>query len=323
VLLRAPPAEAAGYFRREVDKVKFGIVGLGRMGANLARHALECGHRVVGYDRDPDRTRALGREGIDPAFSLEELAGKIEPPRVVLVYVPHGDPTEEVVRDLRPVLGAGDVVGDGGNSHWADAPRRHAFLGEAGIRFLDIGTSGGIAGARHGACFMVGGDREAYELVAPLLRDLAADPAGVYFAGPSGAGHFVKLVHNAIEFGMVQAIAEGVELLVRSDYPIDLPALFNTWQHGSVIRSWLVELMGRALGQYPDLDALATYVEDTGEVKWVLGWALQRDIPLPVVTAAQTMLMQYRDIECPAAKAVALLRNQYGGHPIHRKKPQP
>ena len=303
--------------------MKFGIVGLGRMGANLARHALERGHQAVGYDRDPDLARALGREGLNAVFSLEELAGKIEPPRVVLIYVPHGDATEEVVMRLRPVLAAGDVVGDGGNSHWANAPRRHAFLGEAGIRFLDIGTSGGVAGARYGACFMVGGDREAYDLVAPLLRDLAVDPDGVYFVGPPGAGHYVKLVHNAIEFGMVQAIAEGVELLLRSDYAIDLPALFSAWQHGSVIRSWLVELMGRALSEYPDLGALATYVEDTGEVKWVLEWALQRDIPLPVVTAAQTMLMQYRDVECPAPKAVALLRNQYGGHPIYRKGEQP
>ncbi len=300
--------------------MRFGIVGLGRMGANLARHAVEKGHEVVGYDRSPDVTRALQREGIDPLSSLEELAGRLEPPRVVFIYVPHGDPTEEVVRRLRSVLAPGDVVADGGNSHWADAPRRHALLGAVGIRFLDVGTSGGIMGARTGACFMVGGDPEVYDLVAPLLRDLAVDPEGVYFVGPPGAGHFVKLVHNAIEFGMVQAIAEGVELLVRSDYSVDLPALFKTWQHGSVIRSWLIELMGRALAEYRDFSELSTYVEDTGEVKWIVEWAFRRDIPLPVVAAAQTMLMQYRDVESPAAKAVALLRNQYGGHPIHRKK---
>jgi 6-phosphogluconate dehydrogenase len=183
---------------------------------------------------------------------------------------------------------------------------------------MDVGTSGGIAGARHGACFMVGGEPDAYAIIAPLLRDLAVDDQGVFYAGASGTGHFTKLVHNAIEFGMVQAIAEGVELLQRSGYELDLVGLFNNWMHGSVIRSWLVELMGRALTEQKDLSQLSTYVEDTGEVKWVLDWALDQDIPTPVTSASQTALMQYRDLDWPAAKAVALLRNQYGGHPVHR-----
>ncbi len=299
--------------------MQFGIIGLGRMGGNLARHAMEQGHHVVGYSRDPEDIRALAQEGLDPAWSIEELAAKLSPPRVSFIYVPHGAPTEQVCQALRPVLSAGDVVADGGNSHWKDSQRRYAFFSEAGIRFLDVGTSGGVSGARDGACFMVGGDREAYALVAPLLRDLAVDPEGVYFVGPPGSGHFVKLVHNAIEFGMVQAIAEGVELLIRSDFSLDLPALFHTWMHGSVIRSWLVELMGRALTQSRTFDELSTYVEDTGEVKWVLQWALEQDIPAPVVSTAQTALMQYRDLDSPSAKAVALLRNQYGGHPIHKR----
>lgn len=236
----------------------------------------------------------------------------------MVIYVPHGAPTEGVCQALRPVLTAGDIVADGGNSHWADSVRRHALFAEAGIHFLDIGTSGGVSGARHGACFMVGGERDAYDRVAPLLADLAVDAEGTFFVGPPGSGHFVKLVHNAIEFGMVQAIAEGIELLQRSGYELDLAGLFNNWMHGSVIRSWLVELMGNALRARPDFAALSTYVEDTGEVKWVLEWALERDIPTPVVSTAQTALMQYRDLDTPAAKAVALLRNQYGGHPVHR-----
>lgn len=297
--------------------MRFGIVGLGRIGGNLARLALERGHEVVGFNRSPAKTRALEPEGLDPAQSLEELADKLRAPRIILIYVTHGDATEQICQALRPLLAAGDVVVDGGNSHWADSRRRHAFFAESRIRFLDVGTSGGISGARHGACFMAGGDRNDYEVIALLLQDLAVDPAGAVFVGEPGSGHFVKLVHNAIEFGMLQAIGDGVELLVRSDYELDVAGLFRNWQHGSVIRSWLVELMAKALDEHPDLDALSSYVEDTGEVKWVLDWALERDIPTPVVSSSQTALMQYRDTHTAAAKAVALLRNQFGEHPLH------
>lgn len=298
--------------------MKFGIVGLGRMGANLARLALEKGHQVVGFNRSEAVTWELASEGLEPAGSIQELISRLSPPRITLIYVPHGEATESVCRMLRPALQSGDVVADGGNSHWADSQRRHAFFAEAGVRFLDVGTSGGVSGARHGACFMVGGEREAYQTVAPILKTLAADEEGTVFVGPPGSGHFVKLVHNAIEFGMVQAIAEGVELLQGSGYDLDLVGVFNNWMHGSVIRSWLVELMGSALREYADFGELSTYVEDTGEVKWVLDWALERDIPTPVVAMAQQALIQYRDLDWPAAKAVALLRNQYGGHPVHR-----
>lgn len=296
---------------------EFGIVGLGRIGSNLARQAMEKGYRVVGYNRHPEPTKALASEGLEPAWSIEDLVAKLHPPRFVLIYVSHGEPTESVLRALRPVLEPGDIAADGGNSHWEESRRRYACFAEVGIHFLDVGTSGGLAGARHGACFTVGGDADAYARIAPILRDLAVDPEGTIFVGAPGSGHFAKLVHNAIEFGMIQAIAEGVELLKRSDYEIDLPALFNNWMHGSVIRSWLVELMGKALREHPDFSDLSTYVEDTGEVKWVLSWALDQDIPSPVTTTAQTVLMQYRDLDSPAAKAVALLRSQFGGHPMH------
>lgn len=176
-----------------------------------------------------------------------------------------------------------------------------------------------MAGARHGAAFMAGGDVKTFEIVRPLLVDLAVDETAVYLAGPAGAGHFVKLIHNAIEFGMIQSIAEGAEMLMRSNYELNLATLFDHWGHGSVIRSWLVELMGEALAGEQNFENLSTYVEDTEEVKWVLGWALKQDIPVPSISAAQTALMQYRDLDWPAAKAVALLRNAFGAHPVHRK----
>jgi 6-phosphogluconate dehydrogenase len=297
--------------------VLIGIIGLGRMGANLARAALEHGHDVVGYDRDERVTHDLARDGLEPAASIRELVDALAPPRIVLVYLPHGTPTERACDALRELLEAGDLAVDGGNSHWRDSQRRHASFAERGIMFLDVGTSGGVSGARHGASFTVGGDRSAYDLVEPLLRDLAVDDLGTLLVDGPGSGHFVKLVHNAIEFGMVQALAEGVEMLERSEFELDLPAVLENWNHGSVIRSWLVELMGVALRSHPGLDRLSTYVEDTGEVKWVLAWALENDIPSPVVSESQQALMAYRDLDWPAAKAVALLRHSFGGHPLH------
>jgi 6-phosphogluconate dehydrogenase len=301
--------------------MRFGLIGLGRMGAGVAKNALDHGHEVVGVD--PQAAQALAADGLEPADGLEDLARRLEPPRTIVLWVPHGDPTEEVCRALRPLLDAGDLVVDGGNSHWEDSKRRHAFFAETDVAFLDVGTSGGVSGAREGACFMAGGDADAFARIEPLLTDLAVDPRGVVHAGPPGAGHFAKLIHNGIEFGMIQAIAEGVEMLERSEFPLDLPALFDNWMHGSVIRSWLVELMGQALAENPGRADLSTYVEDTDEVKWVLEWAMREDIPTPVTADAQQLLMQYRDLESPQAKAVALLRHGFGGHPVHRRGDEP
>jgi 6-phosphogluconate dehydrogenase len=298
--------------------MRFGIVGLGRMGASLALQAVEKGHDPICYSKNVNESE-LTAQGVRLARSLPELINQLDPPRLTFLYVPHGTATDEVCRDLVALLGEGDVVVDGGNSHWQQTQNHHRLFAEVGVRFLDVGTSGGIEGARNGACFMVGGDREAFELAAPLLRDLAIDNKAVVFAGVSGAGHFVKLIHNAIEFGMVQAIGEGVEMLQRSEFELDLARLFETWNHGSVIRSWLVELMARALAETPDFSGLSTFVEDTEEVKWVVNWATDNDIPAPVVNLAQQALLQYRDLDWPAAKAVALLRNQFGGHPVHKK----
>jgi 6-phosphogluconate dehydrogenase len=289
------------------------------MGAGLAQAAIDHGHDVIGYDPGTKSGKVLADRGLALVATLGELIDELPSPRIILVYVPHGDPTEQVCEQLRASASTGDVVVDGGNSHWEDSRRRHREFAQEGIRFVDLGTSGGLWGARHGACFMAGGDPDAYQVIEPLLRELAFDERATLYAGAPGSGHFVKLVHNAIEFGMVQSIAEGVELMTRSGFELDLPAVFDNWNHGSVIRSWLVELMGDALRKNPDLSRLATYVEDTGEVKWVVRWALERDIPTPVVSESQQALMGYRDLDAPVAKAVALLRNGFGGHPVHER----
>ena len=302
------------------NRKEFGVIGLGRMGGDLALQAIEKGWRVVGYNRSPEQTRTLAKKGLVEAASVAELVSALTPPRVVLIYVPHGEPTNQVVADLKGQLAQGDVVGDGGNSRWTDSVRHHADLKSAGISFLDVGTSGGVDGARHGACFMVGGNADVFARVEPLLRDLAV-PEGVIHAGPSGAGHFVKLIHNAIEFGMVQAMAEGVDLLARSDYPLDLPALFHTWNRGSVIRSWLAELMERGLRENK-LEDLSGYVEDTREGKWAVEYAMEKEAWIPVIALSELAFYRYRDPDSVAGKAVALLRHGYGGHPLHKKAEQ-
>jgi 6-phosphogluconate dehydrogenase len=293
------------------------------MGSSIAQHAIEKGHEVIAFDVNAEAAKDLSGHNVRVVDSLRHLTEALDPPCLIVLYVPHGQPTDSTCEELRSLLQAGDVVADGGNSKWTDSMRHAAEFEAAGVHFIDVGTSGGVSGARHGACFMVGGDRQAFELIEPLLKDLAIDEQGVVFVGPAGAGHFVKLVHNGIEFGMVQAIAEGVELLRRCDFDLDLGALFDNWQHGSVIRSWLVELMANALKTSADFEPLSTFVEDTGEVKWLVDWGFQTDLPLPVITTAQTALLQYRDSESAQAKAVALLRNQYGGHPVHHKNEAP
>lgn len=303
--------------------MRFGIVGLGRMGRDLALQALDKGHEVVAYNRSPEKARALAEnEGAEAAEEYHELAQKLEPPRVVFTYVPHGKPTDDVLEELARVLEEGDVVVDGGNSHWKESQRHHAEFAERGIGFVDAGTSGGVEGARSGACFMVGGQAEHVRLAEPVFRDLSVK-GGYLHVGPPGSGHFVKLVHNAIEFAMVQAIGEGVEMVARSEYDVDLADLMHCWANGSVIRSWLVELMERGLRENPDLDALSDYVEDTKEGKWYVQYALEREVYAPVLTLSEMMFYRYREKESIAAKSVALIRHGFGGHPLHRKGEAP
>lgn len=294
-------------------KADFAIIGLGRIGGNLARQALHKKLRVAGFSRSgapPD----LPPMGLQQPQELSGLREMLAPPRVVLLYVPAGEAIDALLDKLVPVLERGDVIADGGNSYWGDSERRYRRLAEQGLRFVDVGTSGGVEGALRGACFMLGGDADAVALVEPLLRRLAVD-GGVVHAGDAGAGHFVKLVHNGIEFGMLQAIGEGVALLERHPAALPVQKILQAWRHGSVIRSWLIDLMASQHSHESGLDRVPPTVEDTGEVNWLLQDALRLEVPLPVIAQAVQQLVASRDERGDAARAVAMMRRAFGGHP--------
>ena len=301
---------------RSIPPADFAIVGLGRIGGGLARQALGKGLRVAGYSRrgPPAALREAGLVALD---RLDALLEALAPPRVVLLYVPAGAAVDRLLHELAPLLDRGDVVADGGNSYWGDSLRRHARLAEAGLRFVDVGTSGGVAGALDGACFMYGAEADAGRIVGPLLERLAVAGGCVHAGGP-GTGHFVKLVHNGIEFGMLQAIGEGVALLERHPGRLPIADILQTWRHGSVVRSWLVDLMAEAYAAGPGLGAVPPLVEDTGEVNWLVQDALNLGVPIPVITQAVVQLAASRDERGDAPRAIAAMRKGFGGHPYGR-----
>ncbi|HVT36608.1 MAG TPA: NADP-dependent phosphogluconate dehydrogenase [Nevskiaceae bacterium] len=300
--------------RQRSSGADLAIVGLGRMGGNLARQALARGLRVAGYTQGGKTD--LRHRRFTLAAQLEQLPPLLKRPRKIFLYVPAGAAVDQLAAQLAPLLQPGDILLDGGNSYWGDSLRRAQRLQASGIHWLDLGTSGGVDGARHGACFMIGGPRAAVAQVAPLLRRLAV-PGGYVHAGGSGAGHFTKLVHNGIEFGMLQAIGEGIELLQRYGAPLPLADIVECWRHGSVIRSWLIDLLAQGLRD-GELRAIPPVVEDTGEVNWLVADALEMDVPIPVISQAVTQLVASREREPAAPRAVALMRHGFGGHPYGR-----
>lgn len=294
-------------------KREFGVVGLGRMGANLSLQAIEKGMRVVGFDIKgvPEE---LVHASMVQAESIDGFREKLSPSRPVFIYIPAGPIVDRVVDDLMQHMDQGDIIVDAGNSYWGDSIRRHRRLSEKGIHFVDLGTSGGVEGARHGACFMAGGEREPVERIEPLLVELAT-PGGYVHAGPPGAGHFTKLVHNGIEFGMLQAIGEGIDLLENYRDKLDIAEVLRCWRHGSVIRSWLIDLMEAAYRADGGLEKIPPYVEDTGEVNWLVNDALHMEVPVPVISQAVMQLFASRDEKNNWARAIAMMRHGFGGHP--------
>ncbi len=287
--------------------MKVGMIGLGKMGGNMATRLAEAGHEVVGYDAYSDASQVA---------SVAELVERLDPPRVVWTMVPAGDPTEQVVTDVGALLAAGDVVIDGGNANWHDSVRRAGELAERGIGFVDAGTSGGVWGRQEGYCLMVGGDAEHVAVAQPIFDALKPPEGGFVHAGPVGTGHFTKMVHNGIEYGLMQAYAEGYELLARSELGIDVEGALDAWRHGSVVRSWLLDLMVLALQQTPDLDGIAGVAQDSGEGRWTVQEAIERGVATPVISAALFARFVSQHDDSIAMKAIAALRNQFGGHAV-------
>jgi 6-phosphogluconate dehydrogenase len=299
-----------------MKKTQIGIIGLGKMGASLAQQAAEKGYPVVGMDLMPRPD--LEAPNLRVVTSQAELVRQLAHPRKVFIYIPAGAAVDHVIDALAGQLEAGDIIVDGGNSYWGDSIRRAARLKEKGLYFLDCGTSGGPGGARTGACYMVGGEDEAVKQLEPFFVDTAV-PNGYLHTGPAGSGHYVKLVHNGIEFGMLQAIGEGVDMLTKYRAPLDISAVLALWNNGSVIRSWLIDLMKKQFDEHPNFD-VPSYIEDTGEVNWLVNDALHMEVPIPVITQAVMSLFTSRDANKTWAKAIAMMRHGFGGHPFGEDK---
>jgi 6-phosphogluconate dehydrogenase len=295
--------------------MQIGFVGLGKMGANMVKRLLGQHHEVVAFDLASDAVDKAERDGAKGARTLEELVASLPQPRAMWVMVPHGKPTDETIHSLAGVLEEGDLVVDGGNTEFKQDREHAAQLSEKGIHFVDVGVSGGVWGLELGYCMMVGGDDSDVERLRPAL-DTLAPTDGWLHCGPVGSGHFVKMVHNGIEYGLMQAYAEGLEILEHSQYDLDLAAISELWNHGSVIRSWLLELAADALREDPHLEKTKGWVDDSGEGRWTVFEAINESVPAPVIALSLMMRMRSRQDESFAAKVNAALRSEFGGHVV-------
>ena len=300
--------------------MELGIIGLGRMGGNMTIRLLNGGHRIIVYDPTKEAVETLTAQGAIGSTSIADLVEKLSPPRTVWVMVPSGEPTESTIKTLSVELSKDDIIIDGGNSNYKDSMRRATALSKKDITFLDVGTSGGIWGLKEGYCLMVGGDIEAFRRVEPIFQTLAPSPQQGYgHVGPSGAGHFVKMVHNGIEYGLMQAYAEGFELMqAKQDFDLNLPEIAEIWRYGSVVRSWLLDRTAAALQEDPKLEGIEAYVEDSGEGRWTVQESVELAVSIPVITQALQVRFRSREAQPFGVKLLAALRKQFGGHKVRK-----
>ena len=294
------------------------FIGLGRMGANMVRRLSQGGHKVVAYNRTAQKTTELVAEGhgVVAAYSMEEIVANLkESPRIVWIMVPAGQPVDDQIAELEPLLAKGDIIIDGGNSYYKDSIRRGQEVTAKGFHFMDVGTSGGIWGLKVGYCMMIGGEKQIFEHCEPLFKTLAP-PDGYGYMGDHGAGHLVKMVHNGVEYGMLQAYGEGFEVLNASQYNLDLYKIAHLWNQGSVVRSWLLELAELAFEDDPELSKIKGWVADSGEGRWTVLEAMEHDVPAPIITLSLLERFRSRQDESFSAKVIAALRNQFGGHAV-------
>jgi 6-phosphogluconate dehydrogenase len=296
--------------------MEIGMVGLGRMGGSMAHRLLKKGHQVITYDVDLEAVNSLLQQGATSAVSLEDLAAKLDPPRVAWVMLPAGEQTEQTISRLSEIFVEGDTIIDGGNSHYVDTVRRASSLHKLGIKFLDVGTSGGVWGLDQGYNLMIGGDEEAFRTLRVLFQALAPEQdKGYGYVGPSGSGHFVKMVHNGIEYGMMQAYAEGFEIMrAKGEFALNLSQVAEIWRHGSVIRSWLLDLTANALDAAPNLESVESYVDDSGQGRWIVQESVDLAIPIPVIALALQSRFRSRQDSPFGGRLLAAMRNQFGGH---------
>jgi 6-phosphogluconate dehydrogenase len=301
--------------------MQIAMIGLGRMGANMAQRLLRGGHDVVGYDPAQAARTALQQKGAQAAASLAELVGKLKAPRAVWLMVPAGEITDGTITNLLPLLGAGDTIIDGGNSNYRDTQRRAAMVAQRQVHYVDSGTSGGVWGLAEGYSLMIGGDEAVVERLRPIFETLApAANRGWGRVGPVGSGHYTKMIHNGIEYGMMQAYAEGFSILQhKTEFKLDLHQIGEIWRHGSVVRSWLLDLTCNALEKNPSMEGIAPYVADSGEGRWTVADAIELGVPAPVITLSLLTRLRSRDSESFTDKLLAAMRNQFGGHEIKKE----
>ena len=298
--------------------MQIGMVGLGRMGANMVERLKRDGHEVVAFDVSAEAVQRVAAGGATGATSLQDLTQKLTAPRVIWIMVPSGAPVDSTIDTLLPHLQADDIIIDGGNSRWTDSIARNRRVAAQGIHYLDSGTSGGIWGLQVGYCLMIGGAKAAFDRAEPIFKSLAPEN-GYLYVGPSGAGHYVKMIHNGIEYALLEAYAEGFDIMHASDYDLDLAKIAELWNHGSVVRSWLLELAAAAFKENPGLEGIRGYVEDSGEGRWTVAEAIDKSVPAPTIALSLLVRFRSREQESFGDKVIAALRREFGGHAVKQE----